>query len=257
MTSIAHRVRACALLSVSLALVAVSACECLPGAPLEHEISGSILIPLGSDADCAFDAGTELDADGNATTVDENGVVKYRYQLDAASGRCTIIVASWQGEMANVSDVQSEIDAQVEAAGLDPETAVLELEEVELVEVALSVQTADGAPFDLGRVGAYRATVNALIPGGDPSRIDGVLDVSHDGEGDPLEPTIVTSDDHAGLAVALQRAVEEEASLGADGDGQIDVDVNDLPELTNDGAGDAQLKVDYTLRIRGVVSVRL
>ncbi len=244
-----------ALLVAVLGAVTISACEC--DVPLEHEIAGSVIIPLGSDPDCAFDEGTELDSDNNATSTGDNGVAKYHYELSASDGACTIVIDSWEGQMADLSTVNEEIDAQIEAAGLSPDNATVTLAEVQIADVQLTLLTAADSPFDLGRLGPYRATVNAVLPAGDPPRIDGVVDVTHDGEGDPLEPTIVTTEDHAGLAAAVQRAIDDEDPLGADGDAQLEVNLTDLPELTDDGNGDAKLRVDYSLRVLGIISVGL
>lgn len=243
------------LLLATLGAVAISACEC--DVPLEHTLDGTVLIALGSDPDCAFDEGTELDGDGNATTTDENGTAKYHYELNAAEGRCKIVIDSWQGSMADVSTVNDEIDAQVEAAGLSPDNATVTLTGVEILEVELAILTAVGTTYDLNQVGPYRATVNAVLPEGDPARIDGVVDVTYDGNGSALEPAIVTTDDHAGLAAAVQLAIDAEDALGADGDAEIDVNASDLPELTDDGNGDAKLRVNYSLKVTGSISVGL
>lgn len=246
-----------ALLLATLGAVTVSACECDVPVALEHTIEGTVLIPLGSDPDCVFDEGTELDSEGNATTTDANGTAKYHYDLNAADGRCNIVIDSWEGQMADVGGVNDEIDAQIEAAGLSPDNATVTLSEVEILDVQLTLLTAADGTYDISKLGPYRATVNAVLPDGEPSRIDAVVDVTHDGAGDPLEPSIVTTDDHQGLAAAVQRAIEAEDALGADGDAEIDVDVNDLPELTDNGNGDATLKVDYSLRVTGIISVGL
>jgi hypothetical protein len=239
-----------------LGVFAFSACNCgLPfGFPVEHVIEGQVAIELGGDDDCAHPQDAVLDADGNATTQNGSGTIWYHYELDANAGTCTLIIDRWEGVLANTEGTKEQIDEQVTAAGLDPDAASVEITEVQIDEVVLTLHNYDDSPFPMENTGPYSATVNAV--GGD-ARVDALLVINHAAGGDASNPDITTSEDTTGLGSLVNAAVFEDAALGGDGEARIQVNMTDMPELTGDGQGRPYALVQYKLRITGMVAPNL
>lgn len=217
--------------------VAVSGCECAE-VPFEQEYSGTFTVELGSDPECSGDPDPEID--------EENGTY-YDIRYTATGTECTIHVDEWRGSLAELADVQAQIDEQISAAGLDPDSAGVDLQDAEVSSVNVSLVTASGGDFDESRINAYTATAN--VNAGDV-RIEPAIEVSGQGDG---QPDVTTTDDSAGFADAVQAAIDAESRLDADGDAEVTVPFDAMVELTDNGAGPGVLRVDYTMTLSGVI----
>jgi len=224
-----------------LAGVTISGCECAE-VPFEQDLSGSFVVELGSDPTCSGDPAPEIDAE-SGTYYD------IHYANDGTN--CTIFIDEWRGSLADVADVQAEVDAQIAAAGLDPDSAGVELRDVHVTSVTVSMLTASGGDFDESRINSYTATAN-IDAGG--TRIEPAISVSGQGDG---QPDVTTTDDSAGFASALQASIEAAAPLDADGDAEVEVPFDAMVDLTDNGTGPGKLVVDYVLSLSGALVINV
>jgi hypothetical protein len=234
--------------------VAMSFAGCNCDIPFEETIDGTVVVSLGTSENCEFPADEELDADGNATTTDAESGTTVKYHYEKADPRCQIVVDEWTGALADLSNVKSEMDEQVESAGLDPAKASVQLADVAFGTIELHLIQGDGAVFPIERVGPYKA--NANVAAGDAS-VNDVIVVDNPAGGDPLNPTITTTDDTEGLADAVQAAIEAEEALGATGAARVDVALGDLPDLTAEGTAPPRVQVDYEMTVSGLILIEV
>jgi hypothetical protein len=224
-----------------LAGFTISGCECAE-VPFSQTLGGSFEVELGSDPACAGDPAPEVDAE-NGTYFD------LHYENDGAN--CTIFIDEWRGSLADLAGVQAEVDAQIAAAGLDPDSAGVELRDVSVSAVTVRMETASGGDFDEGRINSYTATANVEADG---TRIAPAIEVSGQGDG---QPDVTTTDDGAGFADAIQSSIEEAVALEADGDAVVDIPFDAMVDLTDNGTGPGKLIVDYDLTLDGVLLIQV
>jgi hypothetical protein len=247
------------LLLVALGALPLSACTC--GIPFSEPFEGSLEIPIAADDDCVFDEEVALDENGDATKEGSFGVVKYKYEL--VGDECTFLISHWEGSVADMSEVQAEIDASVEEAGFDPAAAQVQLESVTFAEVGLRLLRPDGTEVDFAvvRPEAYGAQLHAEGPAG---VVEDVVVLSYTDDpaagSDPLAPTFETLTDPADqetLRALVQAAIVDETVVSASGEAFVTMGLGHLPDITNDGAGDMQLVLTYRIDVEGAIEVAL
>jgi len=228
--------RALSLPTIVVAAAAFSGCPGC-GVPFDITTSGSVVFPLGG-VDGCDDNGSipedgEPDEFGNLTTFTHTN-----------EGTICSLSANWTGSLLDMAAVREDVDAELEAAGLDPATVTVTVLSMEATVETVILQDNDTQePIDLPDAAliSYRGAISV---DGD----DDIIIAFHPFGGDPNTPTVTVRDSER-LVELANDALGGGEPLLASGDAVAQIDMAELPTI--EAAGAPAIVVTFDIGVAG------